>query len=283
METNFENKASDYPQALSFASILYINEQMRKCVCKVSSKRREDGTGFFCKIPFSNSINLLPVLITSNLIIDEEYLVKGKEIMFSLNDEKEEYVINIEDSRKIYKQDEKDGMIFIEIKPSDGLDIDSFLEIDKNVFENNIENIYKNQSVYLIHYPNENAELSVGIIKSVNSENYKIEHYCMTGEGSFGSPIIKYDDILENCKVIGIHRGTDKLNIINIGTLIKGPIEEFNKKGPFKIKETKEIKYISIIYKIIGNKKIKLFGREFVEKNRGKCKMIINGEERGKM
>ena len=80
METNFEeNKASDYPQALSFASILYINEQMRNCVCKVSSKRREDGTGFFCKIPFSNSINLLPVLITSNLIIEEEYLVKGKE------------------------------------------------------------------------------------------------------------------------------------------------------------------------------------------------------------
>ena len=186
-----ESNSSDYPESLSLEAITYINEQMRKSVCKVFCKKRKDGTGFFCKIPFLNSINRLPVLITSNLIFDEECLIKGEEIKFSLNDNEKTKVICIDDSRKIYRQNEKDGIIFIEIKSNDNLDINSFLDIDNNIFRINDDNIYKNQSVYLIHYPNENAELSVGIIKSVNSKNNKIEHFCATEEGSLGSPIIK--------------------------------------------------------------------------------------------
>ena len=51
------------------------------------------------------------------------------------------------------------------------------------------------------------------------------KHFCSTKAGSSGSPIIN----LLNYKVIGIHKGTMEKRNWNLGSLIKRPIEEFNK------------------------------------------------------
>ena len=50
-----------------------------------------------------------------------------------------------------------------------------------------------------------------------------IYHLCNTDEGSSGWPILNY----ETFKVIGIHKGVDKLNNSNFGIFIKYPIEKF--------------------------------------------------------
>ena len=47
------------PEPVSFEGTEIILNQMNKCVCKIYS--RGEGSGFFTKIPFNNT--LLPVLI----------------------------------------------------------------------------------------------------------------------------------------------------------------------------------------------------------------------------
>ena len=47
-------------------------------------KKGEKGTGIFCKIPFADKDELLPVLITTNHIINESYLAQEESITISL-------------------------------------------------------------------------------------------------------------------------------------------------------------------------------------------------------
>ena len=92
---------------------------------------------------------------------------------------------------------------------------------NNNYYEN-----YKQKSAYLIHYPNgKKMEYSSGVIKNISLDNYNIQHYCPSEKGSSGSPIIN----LTNYKVIGIHKGAKENKNWNLGTLIKGPIDDFNK------------------------------------------------------
>lgn len=43
-----------------------MQEQSKKCICKLFLKSGGLGTGFFCKIPFPTTLNLLPTLIATN-------------------------------------------------------------------------------------------------------------------------------------------------------------------------------------------------------------------------
>ena len=61
------------------------------------------------------------------------------------------------------------------------------------------------------------------MIRNFSLDKEEIEHFCSTDTGSSGSPIINF----ETRKVIGIHFGS-KLNI-NVGRLLRKPIEEFFK------------------------------------------------------
>ena len=57
-----------------------IINQMEKTICRLKIED-EQGTGFFCKIPFPNKKNMLPVLITNNHIINDTILYKNNEII----------------------------------------------------------------------------------------------------------------------------------------------------------------------------------------------------------
>ncbi len=48
---------------------------MEMSICKIKIGK-EQGTGFFCKIPFPDKNNLLKVLITNNHVIGEDILYK---------------------------------------------------------------------------------------------------------------------------------------------------------------------------------------------------------------
>ena len=149
----------------------------------------------------------------------------------------------------------------IEIRKEDN--INNFLSLDDTIFNNNIYNyndIYENESLYVLHYINgKDIYVSYGILN--NREDNKIMHKCNTDSGSSGSPIL----LLNNNKVIGVHYGGSKHNHnFNFGTLLKKPL----------------LKYINI-YNEGKNKKLNyiIAEIEIKEENLGENIQIINSFE----
>ena len=235
----------DHSVPVHYDSMKYILKQMKSSICKINYKDSY-GTGFFCVIPFPNMNNLLPVLITNSHVLGSNELQAGKEIEFTMNDDKYSYKILIYKNRKVYSNTKPFDVSIIEMKIEDYNILKSiFLEVDENMFQNNnyYEN-YKQKSAYLIHYPNgKKMEYSSGVIKNISLDNYNIQHYCPSEKGSSGSPIIN----LTNYKVIGIHKGTKEDKNWNLGTLIKGPIDDFNKMFKNEVKEKIFVKIFNII------------------------------------
>ena len=180
------------------------------------------GTGFTCIIPFPDQLNRISVLITCDHVLKEEDLLLEKEIKLKNN----EYVkkIRIDKTRLIYN-DQNYDITIIEIKKNDGFDLNSMLEIDYDNFHNkDLNTLYKDQSIILVHYPlGSEASISNDVIKNIDSNNIRIFHQSATEHGSSGSPIINSKTL----KVIGLHIGKHKDLNINLGTLLKKPIEDF--------------------------------------------------------
>ena len=194
--------------------------QLENKICKI--KKTIKGTGFFTKIPYPNKFHLLPVLITNNHILGNEDLSISNIINLTLNDGKEKRSLKIDELRKKFT-DKKLDVTIIEIKPKeDG--INDFLDLDDD-FDN--EKYRENEDIYILQYCNgENSSLSFGKLKKIQEEI--INHDCSTIQGSSGSPIL----LIKNNKVFGVHKGAQKYDPFNKGTLIKFAIEEFNKKYP---------------------------------------------------
>ena len=97
-----------------------------------------------------------------------------------------------------------------------------FLKIDEEILNDNQYINYKNANIYLLHYILGNKlEYYPGKIKAINENNGNIFHTCSTEEGSSGGPLLNS----LNYKIIGVHKGSQIS--INLGTVIKKPIEEF--------------------------------------------------------
>ena len=130
-------------------------KEMSKCICKISGKRI--GTGFFCKIKYEN--DLIPVLITNYHVIDDNYLKDKKVLKIYINDDSK--ILNINKDNPIYSSKKEDyDIIIIQLNEDD---INDYLEIDENIFKTNSENTYKDEQIYILHYPNSNkASISYG-------------------------------------------------------------------------------------------------------------------------
>jgi len=231
-EINLEN----HPQGI------FIEKKIEKSVCKIKTNEGNFGTGFFCLIPFPTKLNLLPVLITNNHILKENDIRKGQKINFSMNNDNFKSQIFIDDLRKTYTSREYDTTI-IEIKENDNLDINYFLMIDYEIYKEKVNEKYKEKSIYLLNYQNSQKVIySLGVIKLISEYNYIINYLC-SEKGFTGGPILN----LSNLKVIGIDKGVNKEENINVGTLINAPIDEFNQKNQsnkietYKFKEKYEI------------------------------------------
>ena len=209
-----------------------IISQLDKHICKILVSKEKFGTGFFCKIRYPDEFRLLPTLITNNHVLNEKELEINHTIKITLEDDTIEKNILIDKSRLTYTNPDLDVTI-IQIKPED--EIDSFLDIDENVFNKDYAKIYKKDTpIYLLQYPEGVfASHAVGRIDKILKA--RIFHSCSTEPGSSGSPIL----LLSNFKVIAVHKGSkkEKTENINLGTWIKYPIEEFNKKYPNIVKD----------------------------------------------
>ena len=233
----------DHSNPISLEQMEHIIKQMKKSIFKIKCEKGV-GTGFLCLIPFPTKLNLLPTLITNNHVLSENDIAINQKIDYLYNDDKDSNSIIIDENRKKYTNKDYDVTI-IEIKPNeDKIDINSFLEVDDGIYEDNINQIYKQKSIYILHYPKSgNIKISHGVIKNINENNYNIGHLCVTFGGSSGGPLIN----LSNYKVIGVHKGGISRNKINVGTVIIGPIKEFhnnfnNLKNEKKVIEKNEIK-----------------------------------------
>ena len=210
------------PLPVSLEVTSKIMQQMKTCIFKifVSEKGvKYEGTGFFCLIPFKNKN--LPVMITNNHLLYEEILKKEKYVSIQINGLNKNIQIN--DNRKIYTNKNYDITI-IEIIPEKD-NILNFLELDEKMVLkediNYIQKVSRSLSIYLLYSGNKTLFVSYGLIKDINEA--KIHHYCNCDESSEGGPIFK----LSTQKVIGINVGHPSKFKINIGTLLKYPINEF--------------------------------------------------------
>ena len=213
-EIEKEKALNEYPKPVTIEGTMKILNQLQNCICKIKNKNG-NGTGFFCSINDN-----LKVLITNNHVIDEEILKENKRIQVSIDDDKEYKLIELK-NKKVYTSIKYDTTI-IEINKNDN--INNYLELDKEIIENEVINI-NSESAYILQYPNypngQKAAVSYGIIKNI--DEYNIIHCCCTENGSSGSPIIN----LLNNKIIGIHKESVRNKNYNKGSLLKYPINEF--------------------------------------------------------
>ena len=251
------------PIPVSLEGTKKILFQMENCICRIYLKDNEIGTGFFCKIPFNH--NLIPVLITNNHILNENNIKDNSIIKLAINNKLKE--IKMDNLRRRYTNSDHDiNITIIEIIPNKD-EIYNYLEIDEyfiNESRECIELESKKKSIFLLHYPKGELNVSYGIIKEI-IDNKKICHFCNTCNGSSGGPILS----LKTFKVIGIHYGGSSRHIrINYGTFIKCAIDLFNKMFRNEI---------DIIYKTNEEGIERIFGDKFVENNRNNIDLIING------
>ena len=218
-----EGQIKGHPMSLTKNQTKIILEQIDNSICKIENENSV-GTGFLCLIQNSDLFELQPVLITCNHILGEQNLIFGNKIKLLF--ENKEKIINLDNSRRIYTNDSYDITI-LELK-KDEFPFNSFLKVDELIYnikeEEDLNNLYKNQTIYIIHFPNgEEPKYSIDTISGIDEG--LIRHCCSTDYGSSGSPILN----LQTFRVIGIHRGKSTKFNFNLGTIIKLPIDLFNK------------------------------------------------------
>ena len=250
MEDQKESILTGFPNVISYESAKKIIEQMEKCICKIKVGQ-EQGTGFFCKIPFPDKANMLPVFITNNHIINEKILNKDNgNISFRIKEEKENKQLEIK-NRKKYTNAEYDITI-IEIKDYD--DITNYLELEDNIIDDIINNDnsnidYIDNTLYIIQYPEGKLSVSYGILENICvDKKYDFTHKCSTKGGSSGSPILTTDN-----KIIGLHKAGHK-NQYNKGAFLNYPLKEFIKYNYNN--NNNEIENNVIHYKTIPNNEV---------------------------
>ena len=284
-----EKNVLNQPRSISVEEMDILKILIKNNICIIKDNL-STGTGFFCRIKCGDKWSSIRTLITCNHVFGENVDIKNKTIEFSIN--KNNFRILIDESRKIYTSKKYDITI-IEITKEDGIDIDSFFDIDNDILSDNLIDIYKDKEVYLLHCPKgESMSYSQGKIIGINVNNYNFEHSCDSDFGSSGGPIIdnrKY-------KVIGFHIGAAvRGKNCNYGTFLNAAIKEFlgrqkeehnnneinNKK---RLKNENNINFndeITIKYRIKNNEnKVKIFDIKFVKNNNKLCKLFINGKEK---
>jgi hypothetical protein len=221
-----EKELSSLPKSISAKKMKILLNLLETNICKIYCNDGSRGTGFFCNIEIGWNKNM-KVLMTNNHVLNANAIKPGKTVKFSINNDNKYYNILIDKSRKAYTNESYDVTI-IEIKEKDKINEKSFFDLDRQIFEENSDEIFRNTQIYLLHYPKGiEMETSNGVIKSISIDNQEIQHLCDTSGGSSGSPIINKD----NFKVIGIHKGgAEGAKNYNLGTLLKGPIEQFKQE-----------------------------------------------------
>ena len=204
-----------------------------KAMCKINMSNGF-GSGFFCKIPYTENNNiLLPVLMTNNHVLSTDSLISENDIKITIDGE--EKTISLK-QRKFWT-DELMDFTCIEIKEEEDK-IHTFFYLDDNVLNKNDSNdCYLNQEVIIYGFNKNALALSNGhIIK--NNDSF-FSYNCNTYPGCSGGCIVNQFNNL----AIGMHLGEKKNkseNIINVGIYIKDiikSIKNYEKNAILKVNQ----------------------------------------------
>jgi len=226
-----------YPRNVRRDKLEIILEQMNNSVCKIIKKERNYDIGFFIFIKYKNK--KMPILMTKYNLIDND---KDKILNVIINNKTK--IIKLADT--IYQNREYD-LTLVEIKLNEKDNI-KFIEIDDNIFNNELEKDYDKKLMYIIQDNNKDLAASFGIIKGIIKN--EIKYSCYVNSDTKIKPIFN----IENNKIIGLHQNKSKYNK---GILIKNIIKDFMKifKNGIKIKRN-EINLLINIEKYEVNKEI---------------------------
>ena len=222
---NIKLEKSDEKGMINGLSIVNFVQKAANAVCEICLSNGF-GSGFFCKIPYTQNNNLLlPVLLTNNHVLSEDAL--ENDIKIKINGEAK--FISLK-GRKKWTNKEMD-FTCIEIKEEED-NIHTFFNLDDKVLDKNSSNeCYLNQKVFLFAINQNDKEIgfSNGVIKK-NQDGF-FAHTCNSFPGCSGGCIVNQF----NNNVIGIHRAeivTGDKKAVNAGIYINNVIN--------RIKQSKE-------------------------------------------
>ena len=195
--------------------------------CRIIYNNDSIGAGFLCKIPSQDNTQKLPVLITYSKILSGKMLVKDNiTIILSFSEDNNKIKIIIDDSRKVYRIDEYQ-IILIEIKESDNLNINYFLDIEEETLGDNIIDNYLHKQILELKFSLENKiQLNFGIIEKIDINNHLFYFTCHKEPDYLRIPLINPI----NNKIIGISLGSS-IEHKNYGVFMKKIIEDFVDNG----------------------------------------------------
>ena len=224
--------------AIQLENIEKITGQMKNSICRVYGYVM--GTGFFCKIPYKDKC--IPVLITSYDLINDDFLNNHEKIEISFNDGNKNDEIKINKNSKLYSSEINEFNIMI-IKLEEEKNIYQYLELDEQLFDEYSEEIYKDKSIYTLHYPKDDNKVCVSFGYGIKKyDEYYFKHQCNIGLCSSGAPILN----LKTNKIIGIYSEATSHNlcetIYNMSILLKYPLNKLNGKEAKPLKKNKEEK-----------------------------------------
>ena len=224
---NIKLESSDDKGMINALSIGNFVEKAKNAVCEICESTQKFGSGFFCKIPYTQNNNiLLPVLLTNNHVLSEDSF--KNDIKIKINGETK--FISLKDRKKW--TDKEIDFTCIEIKEEED-NIHTFYNLDDKVLDKNSSNdCYLDQKVLIFAINrdhNKQIGFSNGVIK-INKDSFFFFFFNSFKGCSWGCIVNQF-----NNNVIGIHCGeieTGHKKAINAGIYINNVIN--------KIKQSKE-------------------------------------------
>ena len=156
------------------------------------------GSGFFCKIPYTQNNNLLlPVLLTNNHVLSKDAI--ENDIKIKINNKTKTLSLK---GRKKWT-DEKMDFTCIEIKEEED-DIHTFFNLDDKILDKKYSNnCYLNQNVLLFGINKNDKQIGFSNGFIIDNQDSFFAHTCNSFPGCSGGCIVNQF----NNNVIGIHRG----------------------------------------------------------------------------
>ena len=215
-------------------------EKAENSVCEIIENNGY-GSGFFCKIKYPDEFNEITCLFTNNHVINEKILFnENNYIKIKIRGEEKKIFLNY--YRKMWTNKDLDFTCIEIIKQDNIFELINTFEIDKNCYNINFDTKeYDKRGLVITSVANnKEIELSQGVLfyDNINNNKKYFFHNCNTTPGFSGGPVI----LINNLKIIGIHKGSHKHIKINAGIYFKEILNYINKQKE-KIKEN-EIKGI---------------------------------------
>ena len=183
---SFKNERGDEKGMINLDSIVEFAPQVKTSICEIIIPNGGFGSGFFCKIPYTENDNLLlPVLITCNHVLNRDSIIT-KDVKIVIDGELKTIPLQ---QRKKWTDKDLD-FTCIEIKEIED-NIHTFFNLDYIVLNYNYSNncyLRKKVFIYGINENDKKIAFSNGLVKECRSNCFA--YSCNTYPGCSGGSLL---------------------------------------------------------------------------------------------